>query len=166
MVTIPFDSLPELAAAAACTDIDTSLICYQDQLLALLFFNMAVARHHLGLRQGKSTELQAALHLYGLAFSVVEGSRQIALADQQVLLLGLYNNMGHCHSCFGNVAATQACVVWIQKVFWAFPSAVRQQLELPKSTTTTTTLEHFDLEFFLQYMHLRPCEQGILASAA
>ena len=149
------------------TDIDTSLLQYQNQLLVLLFFNMAVAHHHLGLRLGKSSELQIALQLYELAFSMVEGSRQVALGDQQVLLLAIYNNMGHCHSCFSNTAAMQACVDWIQKIFWAFPPAVRrQQPNSSKSTTTTTMLEISDLEFFVQYTPLRPSQQGNLAPAA
>jgi hypothetical protein len=163
MMTMAPESLTQLEA---CTDHDASLLFNQDQLLALLFFNIAVAHHHVGLRQGKSSELQTALHLYELAFSMVEGSRRIALADQQVLLLAIYNNMGHCHSCFCNAEATQACVDWIQKIFWAFPPTARQQQEPPKSTNTASSLDLFDLEFFVQYMPLRPHEQGNIASAA
>jgi hypothetical protein len=166
MMTMAPESLTQLDAAA-CTDQDASLLFFQDQLLALLFFNMAVAHHHVGLRQGKSSELQTALYLYELAFSMVEGSRRMALGDRQVLLLAIYNNMGHCHSCFCNTDATQACVEWIQKIFWAYPPAARQQQASSKSTTSTkSSLELFDLEFFVQYMPLRPREQGSIASAA
>ena len=151
--------------------VDTSLLQYQNQLLVLLFFNMAVAHHQVGLQQGKSSELQIALQLYELAFSMVEGSRQVALGDQQVLLLAIYNNMGHCHSCFSNTEAMQACVDWIQKIFWAFPPAIRRQPSSSshsssKSMTMTTRLEISDLEFFIQYTPLRPSQQGNLAPAA
>lgn len=123
-------------------------------LLCMLFFNLAVAHHQLGLSSGQSAELTTALQLYQLAFSMVEGSASdFLLGDQQMLLLALYNNMGHIHSCFCRTAETQACVQWIQQVFLAFPKAA-------------PFLESRDFQFFVQYMSLNPTNQGSVASAA
>ncbi|CAB9523108.1 expressed unknown protein [Seminavis robusta] len=162
MMTLSPASLQQTTSTISTSDdnnntVDTSLLQFQNSLLVTLFFNMAVCHHHLGLRQGKSGELQTALQLYELAFSMVEGSA-LALKDQQMLLLCLYNNMGHVHSCFSNTAATQACVDWIQRIFLAFPHAQSQ----PEEEANLA----FDYEFFVQYMPLRPCEQGNIAAAA
>lgn len=137
---------------------------HQNRMLVMLLYNMAVYHHTQGIERGKSSELSTALRLYELAFSLLETCYQdFAVGDQVLLLLSLYNNMGHIHSYFCNTPHAQLCVLWIQRIFHFY--YMEQQLN-SEQQDQQFSLAQEDFAFFFQYVPMSPDQEGSTAGAA
>ena len=141
-----------------------TLLLHQNHLLVTLFFNMAICHHAKGIRQCQSSDLSTALQLYELAFSIMDTttSSDFGWGDQQMILLAIYNNMGHIHASFCNTPETQLCVEFVKQIFLANPATSSQ----PTTKEDGCLLEPYDYQFFAQYIPVDPCKQCNIASAA
>ena len=142
------------------------LLVHQNHLLVTLFFNMAICHHANGMRQCQSSDLSTALQLYELAFSIIDTtqSSDFGWGDQQMILLAIYNNMGHIHATFCNTQETQLCVDFVKRIFFAQPSSQYCQQQPQKENHCV--LEPYDYQFFVQYVPVNAQEQCNIASAA
>jgi hypothetical protein len=85
-----------------------------DRFLAMLLYNMGLSFHIQALRSGKSDEMRGALDLYEMSFSVVEANWQLFHVDDLMLILmALFNNLGHINSMFYNTDQIQICIDWL-----------------------------------------------------
>jgi hypothetical protein len=83
--------------------------------MATLLYNLGLALHVNAVNNGKTSELEGALTLYEMSFSVVEDSwSQFDVDDLMLLLLALFNNMGCIHSILFNSKKTKTCVEWLK----------------------------------------------------
>jgi hypothetical protein len=86
-----------------------------DRFLAMLLYNMGLSLHIQALRSGKSEELRGALDLYEMSFGVVEANWQLFhIDDLMLILMALFNNLGHINSFFYNVDQIQICIDWLR----------------------------------------------------
>ncbi|CAB9510273.1 expressed unknown protein [Seminavis robusta] len=137
---------------------DFDLYCPKDQsrALAAVLYNIALVYHMEAIRCGQhqTTLLNHALHYYGFAYRTIESAApQYGFQDVLVLLLALFNNMGHAHSMLlDNVDLTRQCLQWMQSTF-ANPRVKRQ-------------LFPEDYQFFFQYISVAASRQLLLAPAA
>lgn len=142
------------------------LLVHQNHLLVTLFFNMAVCHHAKGMLQCQSIDLATALKLYELAFSIIDTtqSSDFGWGDQQMILLAIYNNMGHIHATFCSTQETQLCVDFVKRIFLAQPSSQYYQQQPQKENPCT--LEPYDYQFFVQYVPVNAQAQCNIAPAA
>lgn len=86
-----------------------------DRIMAVLLYNMGLSLHLQALRSGRTTELNGALQLYEMAFAVVEDAwSELEVNDLMLLLLALFNNMGHIHSSRFDNVKTRTCLDWLK----------------------------------------------------
>jgi len=87
-----------------------------DRVMAMLLYNMGLSVHLQALSSGKNSELDGALQLYEMAFTVVEDSWSNFdnVDDLMLLLMALFNNMGHIHSSRFDLERTQICLDWLR----------------------------------------------------
>ena len=155
------------------------LLAHQNHLLVTLFFNLAICQHTHGMRHCQSSDLVAALKLCELVFSIIDMTSSMSdfgWGDQQMILLAIYNNMGHIHATFCNAHETQLCVDIVKRIFLARPNhhyhqqqqqQQQQQQEQEQSAKEShCLLEPSDYQFFTQYLPINAYEQCNVASAA
>lgn len=95
--------------------LDSNIGNNYERLQAMLLYNLGLTLHFQAMRSGRSDELQGALDLYEMAFSIVENSWQrLDVDDLMLLLMGILNNLGHIHSNLYNMERTQTCVDWLK----------------------------------------------------
>jgi tetratricopeptide (TPR) repeat protein len=92
-------------------------------LAPVLLYNMGLAYHCQGIRNGTSRELKLALQLYEASLKVFENKRQhfSSLYNQADLLLALINNMGHIFSYFYDLKGMDRCQRHIQTLLESTP---------------------------------------------
>jgi len=84
------------------------------RLLAMLLYNMGLSLHLQSVQNGKTAELKGALDLYEMAFSVVETEwSRFDVDDLMLLLMALFNNLGHIHSNLYNLKQRETCIDWL-----------------------------------------------------
>jgi hypothetical protein len=85
-----------------------------DRIMAMLLYNMGLCLHLQATSSGKALEMDGALQLYEMAFSVVEDAwAEFDVDDLMLLLLALFNNMGIIHSSRFENAKTRTCLDWL-----------------------------------------------------
>ena len=85
------------------------------RLLSMLLYNLGLSLHLQAVSTGKAAELKGAMDLYEMSFSVIETEWQhFVVEDLMLLLMGLFNNLGHIHSNFYNLAQRETCVAWLK----------------------------------------------------
>jgi tetratricopeptide (TPR) repeat protein len=109
----------------AISSFETSLSCLHSQFVGgrVLLYNMGLAYHCQGIRNGTSRELKLALQLYEASLKVFENKRQhfSSLYNQADLLLALINNMGHIFSYFYDLKGMDRCQRHIQTLLESTP---------------------------------------------
>jgi tetratricopeptide (TPR) repeat protein len=92
-------------------------------LAPVLLYNMGLAYHCQGIRNGTSRELKLALQLYKASLQVFEDERQCfsSLCNQADLLLALINNMGHIFSHFYDLKGMDRCQRHLQILLESTP---------------------------------------------
>ena len=135
-------------------DFDLSCPKNRSRALATILYNIALVYHMEAIKRGDSTIFRHALSYYGWAYYVIESSAgQFGFQDVLLLLLALFNNMGHIHSSvFVNGEKTQQCLRWMQSTFAG--KAIKRAL-FPE-----------DYKFFFQYISMMSNRQMQLAPAA
>ena len=85
------------------------------RLLSMLLYNLGLSLHLQAVQTGKAAELKGAMDLYEMSFSVIETEWQhFVVEDLMLLLMALFNNLGHIHSNMYNVAQRETCVAWLK----------------------------------------------------
>lgn len=86
-----------------------------DRIMAMLLYNMGLSLHLQATRTGRTAELDGAVQLYEMAFTVVEDAwNKFEVDDLMLLLLALFNNMGHIHSSRFDTHKTHICLDWLR----------------------------------------------------
>jgi len=131
---------------------------YRTRMQATLLYNLGITCHMEGVASGNSAAFGNALQFYGAAYQVLENASRtqgFPEDDSILLVLALFNNMGHIHSSFlVDSDKTRQCVSWIQSAF-ATPQ-VQQGLALDAE----------DYAFFCQYVSVPAKRQLLLSPAA
>jgi hypothetical protein len=122
-----------------------------------ILYNLGVFCHMEAVCSGSSTLAFAnALQFYAGAYQVLESScrvRGFPHDDALLLVLSLFNNMGHIHSSFMmDTEKTQQCVSWMQSTFAA--------------PQTQHVLTPEDYAFFSQYISVPAGAQLMISPAA
>ncbi|CAB9510272.1 expressed unknown protein [Seminavis robusta] len=122
-----------------------------------ILYNLGVFCHMEAVCSGNSTLAFAnALQFYGGAYQVLENSSKIfgfPHDDALLLVLALFNNMGHIHSSFMmDSDKTRQCISWMQSTF-ATPQ-------------THNALAPEDYAFFSQYISVPAGAQLLISPAA
>jgi hypothetical protein len=122
-----------------------------------ILYNLGVFCHMEAVCSGSSTLAFAnALQFYAGAYQVLESSCRVfgfPHDDALLLVLGLFNNMGHIHSSFMiDIEKTQQCVSWMQSTFAA--------------PQTQHVLAPEDYAFFSQYIAVPAGSQLMISPAA
>ena len=119
---------------------------------ATILYNLGVICHKEAVCSGTSTmAFVNALQFYAGAYTSLESS-PILDDDAILLVLSLFNNMGHIHSSFMmDSGKTQLCVSWMQSTFAA--------------PHTHHALSPHDYDFFSQYISV-PAESQLAISPA
>lgn len=120
-----------------------------------LLYNLGVVCHMEAVSSGSSMAFGNALQFYGGAYQVLEsGSRSQGFPNASLLVvLALFNNMGHIHSCWMmNNDKTRQCIAWMQSAF-AMPGVGQ-------------VLDTQDYSFFSQYISVTASCQLLLSPAA
>jgi hypothetical protein len=137
-------------------DFDLHCPKHQSRALATVLYNVALVYHIESMRQGQHQTmlLKHALQYYGYAYRAIESAAQeYGFEDVLLLLLALFNNMGHVHTMLLDDAnLTRQCLRWMQATF-ANPRIKR--LLFPE-----------DYQFFFQYISMVASQQLLLAPAA
>lgn len=135
-------------------DFDLSCPKNKSRALATVLYNVALVYHMEAIKRGDSTIFRHALSYYGWSYCVIESSAgQFGFQDVLLLLLALFNNMGHIHaSVFVNSEKTQQCMQWLQSTF--------------AGKTIKRALFPEDYKFFFQYISMMSSRQLRLAPAA
>ena len=147
-ITIPADD--ERFLSLACPLIKA-------RLQATILYNLGVLCHMEAVCSGSSSIAYThALQFYAGAYQVLEvTARMYGFPQNDVLLviLALFNNMGHIHSSFMmDSNKTRQCVNWMQS---AFATPQTQQVLTPE-----------DYSFFSQYISVQADEQLLISPAA
>ena len=127
----------------------------RSRALATILYNVGLVYHLEAIQRGNSTAIfTRALNYYGWAYYVIETtSQQYGFQDILLLLLALFNNMGHIHSSFHmDVDKTRQCLRWMQSTF--------------ANPKIRTVLFAEDYLFFFQYISMQSHRQLQLAPAA
>mmetsp|Transcript_16774 Transcript_16774/g.27223 ORF Transcript_16774/g.27223 Transcript_16774/m.27223 type:complete len:259 (-) Transcript_16774:487-1263(-) len=74
---------------------------------AILFYNLALVYHNVGIHRGVSSALPRALHLYELALESIDQGTN--LIEVQKLLMAILNNCGNIYTHFHFLEETQRC---------------------------------------------------------
>ena len=137
-------------------DFDLHCPKHQTRALATILYNTGLVYHMEAIRHGQhqTALLKHALQYYGYAYWTIESSaQQYGFEDALLLLLALFNNMGHLHAMLLDDAnLTRQCLRWMQATF-ANPRIKRQ-------------LSPQDYQFFFQYISMVASRQLLLAPAA
>jgi hypothetical protein len=147
-ITIPADD--ERFANLSCPHART-------QVQATILYNLGVLCHMEAVCSGSSAiAFSHALQFYAGAYQVIETSSRVyglPHNDTILLILALFNNMGHIHSGFMmDSDKTRQCVSWMQATFAASPA---QQVLTPE-----------DYSFFSQYISVPANAQLMISPAA
>lgn len=87
------------------------------QLSAILLYNWGVANHCVAISTGSTTHLQRSFKIYSKAFAVLNQRADMDFNDSTtLLLLALYNNMGHCCSHLSEPESAQKCHDYIRSI--------------------------------------------------
>jgi hypothetical protein len=88
------------------------------QLSAILLYNWGVANHCVAISTGSTTHLQRSFKIYSRAFAVLNqrGADMDFNDSTTLLLLALYNNMGHCCSHLSEPESAQKCHEYIRSI--------------------------------------------------
>jgi hypothetical protein len=137
----------------------STLLCPHSltRIQSTILYNLGVLCHMEAVCSGKSTlALTNSLQFYAGAYQVLESScREFGFPyeDALLLVLSLFNNMGHIHSSFTmDSEKTQRCVSWMQSAFAA--------------PQTTHVLAPEDFSFFSQYISVPAAAQLMISPAA
>ena len=125
------------------------------RIQATLLYNLGVICHMEAVCSGSSLTFGNALQFYVGAYQVLEGASRVhGFPNESLLLvLALFNNMGHIHSSsMMNSEKTRQCVTWMQSAF-AMPQV--QQV-----------LDSEEYSFFSQYISVPAHRQLLLSPAA
>lgn len=125
-------------------------------MLGVLLFNLSSAHHYMGLRSGRSSDLCNALNFYQLALLTLENVTEDKCLENAAMILlmcSIYNNMGHIHSYFRNLAETKSCLECLKSLLLSEESLAYELYEK-------------QYIFFMQYLLINPEEQFCLAPAA
>ncbi|GKY91474.1 hypothetical protein MPSEU_000119700 [Mayamaea pseudoterrestris] len=90
------------------------------RVAAVILYNLALCFHVHGIsRAASESYFSKALQLYQTALGLLEEMASVSqtLVDKDsLLMLALYNNIGHIYSCDHKTAETQACLDIIQSI--------------------------------------------------
>ena len=133
------------------------LSCPQNRsrLQVTLLYNLGLICHTEAIQTGSSLAFHSSLQFYAGAYQVLEAKSRVQglSPDESLLLVAIFNNMGHIHSGFlMNSEKTRQCMHWMQSAF-AVPQ-IQQRLD-PE--------EH---SFFSQYISVPAQRQLLLSPAA
>ena len=113
--TFPVFNQAMTIAKAECDTMDGMISQNYQRLLAMLIYNMGLSMHLQALQSGKAAELKGALDLYEMSFSVIETEwQQLNVDDLMLLLMALFNNLGHIHSNLYNLKERETCIDWLK----------------------------------------------------
>jgi hypothetical protein len=84
----------------------SSAECSMDQTSAVLLYNMALIHHWKAVHFGISKALLKALKVYCMALEVIN---ETEVAGVEVLLLAIWNNMGHIHTQLFQLIEARVC---------------------------------------------------------
>lgn len=127
----------------------------RSRAMATILYNVGLVYHLSALQRGSNSALfHHALNYYGWAYYVVEtASQQYGFQDILLLLLALFNNMGHIHSSHSiDADKSRQCLRWMQSTF--------------ANPKIRTALVQDDYQFFFQYISMLSHRQLQLAPAA
>jgi len=131
----------------------------QSRALATLLYNVGLVYHLQALHiphchQATEQLFAHALQYYYHAYYIIEtSSHHYGFQDVLLLLLALFNNMGHIHAgVYVNAEKTRQCMRWMQSTF--------------ASKNTKRVLFPADYQFFFQYISVVAARQLRLAPAA
>lgn len=147
-ITLPADD--ERSLSLSCPLVRT-------QMQATILYNLGVVCHMEAVCSGSSfIAFSHALQFYAGAYQVLENTSKVygfPSNDLLLLILALFNNMGHIHSSFMmDSSKTRQCVSWMQS---AFATESTQQVLTPE-----------DYSFFSQYISVQASEQMLISPAA
>jgi len=121
-----------------------------------ILYNLGVVCHMEAVCSGSSVLFGNALQFYSGAYQVLEGSSRtmgFPAESMLLLLLALFNNMGHIHSsALMNSDKTRQCVTWMQSTF-----------AMPLVTRVLAAEEYL---FFSQYICVPASQQLRISPAA
>lgn len=159
----PFDDVFQFFNRAITIPADdeqfVSLACphSRSRIQATVLYNLGVLCHMEAVCCGSSAIAYShALQFYAAAYEVLETTARtygFPQNDTLLLILALFNNMGHIHSGFMmDSDKTRQCVSWMQS---AFATSQSQQVLTPE-----------DYSFFSQYISVSASEQLLISPAA
>jgi hypothetical protein len=97
--------------------IEVDMDTWKLQLGAILLYNWGVANHCVAISTGSTTHLQRSFKIYSRAFAVLTQRTDMDFNDSTtLLLLALYNNMGHCCSHLAEPESAQKCHQYIRSI--------------------------------------------------
>jgi hypothetical protein len=114
-----------LVGVVASNEVDATTCAWKLQLSAILLYNWGIANHCVAISTGSTTHMQRAFKIYSRAFAVLTPQRRgerDADTDMKfndattLLLLALYNNMGHCCSHLSMPESAQKCHEHLQSI--------------------------------------------------
>lgn len=126
----------------------------RSRTMATILYNIAICYHLQGLHTGIGQAYSHALNFYGQAYSTIEqSSQQYGFQDALLLVLALFNNMGHIHNiALVNSEKTRQCIYWMQSTF--------------RTPGIKTILSIEDYHFFFQYISVSSQKQLLIAPTA
>jgi hypothetical protein len=135
-------------------DFDLSCPKNRSRAMATILYNVGLVYHLEAIQRGDSSIFAHALNYYGWAYYVVEtASQQYGFQDILLMLLALFNNMGHIHSSHSiDAEKTRQCLRWMQSTF--------------ANPKIKTVLLQGEYQFFFQYISMQSHRQLQMAPAA
>eukprot|EP00523_Entomoneis_sp_CCMP467_P007353 CAMPEP_0168734212 /NCGR_PEP_ID=MMETSP0724-20121128/8694_1 /TAXON_ID=265536 /ORGANISM="Amphiprora sp., Strain CCMP467" /LENGTH=227 /DNA_ID=CAMNT_0008781303 /DNA_START=29 /DNA_END=712 /DNA_ORIENTATION=+ len=118
-------------------------------LSLVLFYNMGLASHAMGVNTGRSNSLQRALRLYRKVYALLNEHGH-GIPGVSLLLLATVNNMGHIFAMLLNLDGMVSCHANIQTIL---------------TGTDGAELSTSDLDFFFMTVVLGSTDQGRLPMA-
>jgi hypothetical protein len=92
-------------------------LIYLPCILPALFYNIGLIYHREAIRYDRAEMFSEALDLYTTSLHLLGGNASCSIPSCNLLLLGLFNNIGHIHSHFNNEVQTLYCRDQLTAVF-------------------------------------------------
>mmetsp|Transcript_1409 Transcript_1409/g.1914 ORF Transcript_1409/g.1914 Transcript_1409/m.1914 type:complete len:218 (-) Transcript_1409:140-793(-) len=131
-------------------DCNFSVVEYQNEVAAVLLFNLATAKHLLGLSEAnKSKHLEGALQAYKLSIAALQQACSPIEGVLALMLLGIFTNAGHIQSHFWRKPEADECLYHIHS-------------QLPRAIDADAQEQEF---FFFTLMAGKLCQSNMAPAA-